>query len=80
MSALQSRAADSTRVLSTVGKSKVDRLMALSTSAVPVCCWSDSRSSLSSRAFSMAMTAWAAKFVTSAICLSVKGRTSWRKT
>ena len=31
-----------------------------------------SRSSLSSRAFSMAMTAWAAKFVTRAICLSVK--------
>ena len=36
------------------------------------------RSSLSSRAFSMAMTAWAAKFVTKAICLSVNGRTSWR--
>ena len=36
------------------------------------------RSSLSNRAFSMAMTAWAAKFVTSSICLSVKGRTSWR--
>ena len=26
----------------------------------------------------MAMTAWAAKFLTSSICLSVKGRTSWR--
>ena len=37
------------------------------------------RSSLSSRVFSMAITAWAAKFVTSSICLSVKGRTSWRK-
>ena len=36
------------------------------------------RSSLSSRVFSMAMTAWAAKFLTSSICLSVKGRTSWR--
>ena len=35
----------------------------LSTSAVAVCCWSDSRSSLSSRVFSMAMTAWAAKFL-----------------
>ena len=34
------------------------------------------RNSLSSRVFSMAMTAWAAKFCTSAICLSVKGRTS----
>ena len=37
-----------------------------------------SRSSLNSRAFSIAMTAWAAKFSTSAICLSVNGRTSWR--
>ena len=37
-----------------------------------------SRSSLSRRVFSMAMTAWAAKFWTSSICLSVKGRTSWR--
>ena len=37
-----------------------------------------SRSSLSSRVFSMAMTAWAAKFLTSSICLSVNGRTSWR--
>ena len=36
------------------------------------------RSSLSRRVFSMAMTAWAAKFVTSSICLSVNGRTSWR--
>jgi hypothetical protein len=31
--------------------------MTLSTSAVAVCCWSDSRSSLSSRVFSIAMTA-----------------------
>src|SRR5467141_5012369 len=37
------------------------------------------RNSLSSRAFSMAMTAWAAKFCTSAICLSANGRTSCRK-
>ena len=28
--------------------------------------------------FSIAMTAWAAKFLTSSICLSVNGRTSWR--
>ena len=40
----------------------VERLITLSTSAVAVCCCSDSRSSLSSRVFSMAMTAWAAKF------------------
>ena len=58
-------------------------LMTFSTSEVAVCCSSDSdrssvrwRSSLSSRVFSMAMTAWAAKFVTSSICLSVNGRTS----
>src|SRR5262245_30032009 len=37
-----------------------------------------SRSSLSRRVFSMAITAWAAKLVTSSICLSVKGRTSRR--
>ena len=39
---------------------------------------SDSRSSLISRAFSMAMTACAAKFDTSSTCLSVNGRTSLR--
>ncbi len=52
--------------------------MTLSTSAVAVCCWRDSRSSLSRRVFSIAITAWAAKFWTSSICLSVNGRTSWR--
>ena len=59
--------------------------MTRNTSDVAVCCSNDSvrsvvrcRSSLSSRVFSMAMTAWAAKFFTSSICLSVKGRTSWR--
>jgi hypothetical protein len=45
-----------------------------STSAVAVCCCSGSRSSFSSRVFSMAMTAWLAKLVTSAICLSLNGR------
>ena len=57
MSASHRRAADSTSVSSTVCRSKVERLMTLSTSAVAVCCCSDSRSSLSSRVFSMAMTA-----------------------
>ena len=52
--------------------------MTFSTSEVAVCCSSDSRNSLSSRAFSMAMTACAAKFVIRSICLSVNGRTSWR--
>src|SRR5262249_61391478 len=62
-----------------------DELMTRSTSAVAVCCSNDSlrsavrcRNSLSSRVFSMAMTAWAAKFSTSSICFSVNGRTSWR--
>ena len=60
-------------------------LMTCSTSEVAVCCSNASarslvrwRSSLSNRAFSMAMTAWAAKFFTRSICLSVKSRTSWR--
>src|SRR5262249_54621503 len=55
------------------------------TSEVAVCCSSDSlrssvrcRSSLSSRVFSMAMTAWESKFLTSSICFSVNGRTSVR--
>ena len=55
-----------------------DELMTCSTSAVAVCCSNDSRSSLSSRVFSMAITACAAKFRTSSICLSMKGLTSWR--
>jgi hypothetical protein len=55
-SASQSRAADSTSVSSTGWSSNAERLMTFSTSAVAVCCSSDSRSSLSSRAFSMAMT------------------------
>ena len=52
--------------------------MTCSTSAVAVCCSSASRCSVSSRAFSIAITAWAAKFSSSAICLSEKGRTSCR--
>ena len=52
--------------------------MTPSTSAVAVCCSSASRVSVMSRAFSIAMTACAAKFSKSAICFSVNGRTSWR--
>jgi hypothetical protein len=48
------------------------------TSEVAVCCSSDSRYSFRSRVFSMATTAWAAKFVTSSMCLWVNGRTSCR--
>ena len=35
--------------------------------------------SLNSRTFSMAMTAWSAKVLRSAICFSEKGRTSVRR-
>ena len=59
--------------------------MTCSTSDVAVCCSSDSVSSRvrccsasNSRTFSMAITAWSAKVVTSSICLSVKGRTDFR--
>jgi hypothetical protein len=55
-------------------------LMTCNTSAVAVCCSSASRVTVSSRAFSIAMTACAAKFCNSAICLSENGRTSRRYT
>ena len=69
---------NSSMASSTGCSSTVERLMTFSTSAVAVCCCSDSRSSLSRRVFSMAMTAWLAKFLTSSISLLVNGRTSWR--
>jgi hypothetical protein len=72
------RVAFSSIAWNTGSSSPGDELMTLSTSAVAVCCCSDSRSSLSSRVFSMAMTACAAKFFTNSICLSANGRTSWR--
>ncbi len=60
--------------------------MTLSTSAVAVCCSSDSvrssvrwRNSLNRRVFSMAMTACAAKVRSSSICLS-ESAPGWRRT
>ena len=47
--------------------------MICNTSAVAVCCSSDSRSSVNSRVFSIAMTAWSAKVRTNSICRSVNG-------
>ena len=90
--ASQIRTAFSSMVENTGSSSPGELLITCSTSDVAVCCSKASvrsavrsvrsvvrwRSSLSNRAFSMAMTAWAAKFWTSAICLSVNGRTSWR--
>ena len=55
-----------------------EALITCNTSAVAVCCSSASRCSVISRAFSIAITAWAAKFSSSAICFSENGRTSWR--
>jgi hypothetical protein len=52
MSASHSRAADSTGVSSTVCRSKVERLITLSTSAVAVCCCRDSlRSAMPARSY-----------------------------
>jgi len=48
----------------------------MSTSAVAVCCSKASRVSVISRAFSIAITACAAKFCNRAICWSENGRTS----
>ena len=73
-------------VSSTEFRSNADRLITLSTSAVAVCWCNDSprssvrsRSSLSRRVFSIAITAWLAKDEISAICLLSNGRASaWR--
>ena len=73
ISASHSRAANSTKVSSTVCRSKVERLITLSTSALAVCCCSDSRSSPTRRVFSMAMTAWSANVVTASTCFAVNG-------
>ena len=77
--ASQKRDAPFRRIASNTGaRSPGEELMTCNTSAVAVCCSKASRVSVISRAFSIAMTACAAKFCNSAICLSVNGRTSWR--
>ena len=60
-SALQICVAFASIASNTGSNSPGELLMTLSTSAVAVCCSSDSRNSLRSRVFSMAMTACAAK-------------------
>jgi len=59
-------------------RSPGDELITRNTSAVAVCCSSASHVSVINRAFSIAITACAAKFCSRAISLSVKGRNSWR--
>src|SRR5215813_14143727 len=78
MPASQIRRAFCSIVVNTGSSSPGELLITWRTSDVAVCCCRDSRSSLSRRVFSMAMRAWLAKFLTSSICLSVNGRTSWR--
>ena len=63
------RVADSINAFKTVCKSNAERLITLSTSAVAVCCWKDSArsrvrvcTSSNKRTFSIAITAWSAKF------------------
>ena len=67
------------RIASNTGaRSPGEALITCSTSAVAVCCSSASRCSAISRALCIAITAWAAKFSSNAICLSENARTSWR--
>ncbi len=76
--ASQIRVAFSSIAWNTGSSSPGELEITLSTSEVAVCCCNDSRSSLSRRTFSMAMTACLAKLLTNSICFSVNGRTSWR--
>jgi len=76
--ASQIRVAFSRMALKTGSSSPGVLEITFKTDDVAVCCSSDSerssvrwRSSLSSRVFSMAMTAWAAKVFSSAICCSL---------
>ena len=62
------RIAFSSIASNTGARSPGEALMTCNTSAVAVCCSSASRCSVSSRAFSIAMTACAAKVLKSAIC------------
>ena len=70
--ASHSRIAFSSIASNTGARLPGEALITCNTSAVAVCCSSASRCSVSSRAFSIAITAWAAKFSSSAICLSEK--------
>ena len=64
---------------SNTGPSSPDEVeMTCSTSEVAVCCCNDSRSSLSSRVFSIAMTAWSANVFSNSICFSENGCTARR--
>jgi hypothetical protein len=76
--ASHSRVALSSMASNTGARSPGEELMTPNTSAVAVCCSRASRVSVMSRAFSIAITACAAKLVTSAVCLPVNGLISLR--
>jgi len=63
-SASQIETARSSIARNTPPRSKAERLMTWSTSAVAVCCWSASFVSLNSRTFSIAIAAWSANVLT----------------
>ena len=80
------RVAFSSMAWNTGSSSPGELEMTLSTSEVAVCCSSASVSSRvractssNRRAFSMAISAWSAKVVTSSICLSLNGCTTGRR-
>ena len=84
--ASQRRTAFSSMAWNTGSNSPGDALITLSTSAVAVCCCSASLSSRvractssNSRTFPIAITAWSAKVCSNAICLSLNGCTSVRR-
>ena len=79
------RTAFSSMALNTGSSWPGELLMTRSTSEVAVCCSRDSErscvrvcTSSKSRTFSIAITAWSAKVVTSSICFRVKGCGSLR--
>ena len=78
--ASHSRIAFSSIASNTGARSPGEELMTCNTSAVAVCCSNASRVSVISRAFSIAMTACAAKFCKQRDLFVGEGRTSWRKT
>ena len=76
--ASQRRAAFSSMAWNTGSSSPGELLMTLSTSAVAVCCCSRFAQLVEQPGVLDGDDGLAAKFVTSSICLSVNGRTSWR--
>ncbi len=75
-SARHSRPAASISVSNTACRSKVERLITLSTSAVAACCSSNSRSSFTRRTFSVAVAVCCASASLSRCCVAANSRAS----